>query len=372
MSGVRALLAALVLVLLSGAAASQNFFPPAVAGAQEQALRHFIEEEREHQQIPGLAVGVLQGGKPLLAAGFGLANVELAVPATARTVFQSGSLGKQFTAVLVMMLIEEGRLGLDDAIATYFPGSPAYWEQVTVRRLLTHTAGVPDYTDGTIDLRRDYTEDELLAMAQQLPSAFPPGSDWRYSNTGYLLLGILVHRVTGRFYGDLLAERIFSPLGMAHAQVISEAAIVPHRAAGYRLVDGTLRNQEWVAPSLNTTADGALYFALTDLLAWQGALRSRALLKPSNWTEVLSPVRLTDGRQEPYGFGWVSHAANGAPLYHHSGSWQGFKTYAARFEGADLDIVVLANLAEAEPSRFVDGIARLIDPALSLPPEEAP
>lgn len=368
----RALAASCLLALLPGVAAAQNFFPPATAGAEEQAIRRFVEDERERQQVPGLAVGVLRGGKPLLATGFGLANVELAVPATARTVFQSGSLGKQFTAVLVMMLVEEGRLGLDDAIATHFPGSPAYWEQVTVRRLLTHTAGIPDYTEGSIDLRRDYSEDELLAMAQQLPPAFPPGTDWQYSNTGYLLLGILVRRVTGRFYGDLLGERVFGPLGMAHAQVISEAAIVPHRADGYLLHDGELRNQDWVAPSLNTTADGALYFALTDLLAWQGALRTRALLSPTGWAQVLSPVRLADGREEPYGFGWVLHVAKDAPLYHHSGSWQGFTTYAARFEAADLDIVVLTNLAEADPSRFVDGIARLIDPALSLPPEEAP
>ncbi|MFM7272771.1 MAG: serine hydrolase domain-containing protein [Gammaproteobacteria bacterium] len=368
----RALAAAWLFILLPGVVAAQNFFPPAVAGAEEQAIRRFIEEERERQQIPGLAVGMLRGGKPLLASGFGLANVELTVPATARTVFQSGSLGKQFTAVLLMMLVEEGRLGLEDPIASHFPGSPAWWQTVTVRHLLTHTSGVPDYTEGTIDLRRDYSEDELLAMAQQLAPAFPVGTRWQYSNTGYLLLGILVHRVTGRFYGDLLGERIFGPLGMANAQVISEAAIVPHRAAGYRLVDGELRNQEWVSPSLNTTADGALYFSVTDLLAWQGALRSRALLQPASWAQVLSPVRLADGREEPYGFGWVLHAANGAPLYHHSGSWQGFKSYAARFEAADLDIVVLANLAEADPSRFVDGIARLIDPALSLPPEEAP
>lgn len=372
MSAVRALLGALLLTLLPGLAVSQNFFPPAAAGAEEQALRHFVEEERERQQIPGLAVGVLQAGKPLLAAGFGLANVELAVPATARTVFQSGSLGKQFTAVLVMMLVEEGRLGLDDPIASHFPGSPDHWQTVTVRHLLTHTSGIPDYTEGTIDLRRDYTEDELLAMAKQLAPAFPAGNGWQYSNTGYLLLGILVHRVTGRFYGDLLGERVFGPLGMTNAQVISEATIVPHRAAGYRLEHGELRNQEWVSPSLNTTADGALYFALTDLLVWQGALRTRVLLKPASWTQVLSPVRLADGGEEPYGFGWMLHTVNGAPLYHHSGSWQGFKTYAARFEGADLDIVVLANLAEADPSRVVDGIVRLLDPTLSLPPEESP
>ncbi|PYP99407.1 MAG: hypothetical protein DMF82_24930, partial [Acidobacteria bacterium] len=163
---------------------------------------------------------------------------------------------KQFTASAIMTLVEDGRLKLDDPITTHLANSPEAWKAITVRHLLTHTSGIPDYTEGTIDLRRDYTEDELAKLAFGLKLEFAPGSRWNYSNTGYLMLGVLVHRASGRFYGDVLRDRVFMPLGMKTARIISEEDIVPHRAAGYRLVGGELKNQEWVAPKLNTTADG--------------------------------------------------------------------------------------------------------------------
>ena len=177
----------------------------------------------------------------------------------------------------------------------------------------------------------------------------------------------MVRRVTGRFYGDLLAEQVFRPLGMPRAAVISEEAIVPERAGGYRLVDGQLRNQEWVAPMLNTTADGALYLSLEDLMAWDRGLRAHALLKPESWTAIWTPVKLNDGTTYPYGFGWEVDNVAGAPRHHHGGSWQGFRCYIARYTGADLSIIVQTNLAEATPARFVDGIARIIDPRLVEP-----
>ncbi len=133
---------------------------------------------------------------------------------------------------------------------------------------------------------------------------FEPGAKWEYSNTGYLLLGAIIRKVSGQFYGDLLAERVFRPLGMSTARVISEADIVPHRAAGYQLVDGQLKNQDWVAPSLNTTADGALYLSALDMIAWDRGLRAGAILKPESWKQVYTPVRLNSGENYPYGFGW--------------------------------------------------------------------
>jgi len=335
-------------------------------------IQSFVEREMLRQRVPGVAVAVVLQGKPLLARGFGFANLEHTVPVTARTVFQSGSLGKQFTALLLAMLAAEGTLSLDDTLGRFFPEAPPPWSTVTLRQLLTHTSGMPDYTEGLIDLRRDYSEDELVALAWTLAPEFEPGSTWRYSNTGYVLLGAVVRKATGRFYGDLLRERVFRPLGMPHARVISEADIVSHRAAGYRLVDGVLQNQEWVAPQLNTTADGALYLSLVDMLAWHRALRARALLPAAGWEDMFRPVRLSDGSDYPYGLGWRVDSVADAARVHHSGSWQGFKAYIARYAGADLGIIVMSNLAEAEPARFVDGIAALIDPALVDPGVEAP
>ena len=175
-----------------------------------------------------------------------------------------------------------------------------------MRHLLTHTSGIPDYGPETVDFRKDYTEEELARLAFGLKLEFAPGSRWNYSNTGYVLLGIIVGKASGRFYGDLLAERVFAPLGMKTARVISEADIVPNRAAGYRLVDGQLKNQEWVAPKLNTTADGSLYLSVLDLVAWDRGLRAGAVLEarelgggpdagPAEQREDL-PVRLRLGR----------------------------------------------------------------------------
>ena len=192
----------------------------------------FVKASIRQHRIPGLALAVMRDGKIIKAQGYGLSNIELDVPVSPQTIFQSGSLGKQFTATGVMMLVEESKVGLDDKVTKYFPGAPDSWNTITVRNLLTHTSGIKDYTDKNFDYRRDYTEEDLLKILQTLPFDFVPGEKWSYSNSGYMLLGILIRKVTGKFYGDFLQERIFGPLGMTTTRVISEQDIVPNRAAG--------------------------------------------------------------------------------------------------------------------------------------------
>ena len=340
------------------------------AGAENNLVRRVdevVRAEMKRQKIPGMAVAVVRDGTVLLASGYGLANVELQVPVTDRTIFQSGSVGKQFTAAAVMLLVEEGRIQLDAPVTTYLPDAPSPWRAITIRHLLTHTSGLPDYTNDTFDYRRDYDEDELRRFAYALDAEFPAGARWNYSNTGYVLLGIIVRKVSGQFYGDVLRERVFEPLGMRSARVISEADIVPNRAAGYRLVDGELKNQNWVAPSLNTTADGALYVSLRDMIAWDAGLRERKVLRSASWTQVFEPVRLSSGRTYPYGFGWAVDQVSGHPVQRHGGSWQGFKADIARYPDDKLTIIVLANLAQADPGKVSDAIVAVIDPALAPP-----
>jgi len=320
--------------------------------------------EMARQRVPGVAVGVVRGGVVVVSKGYGLANVEHEVPVTDDTIFQSGSLGKMFTSTAVMLLVEDGKIALTDPIAKFLPGAPPAWKQITVRHLLTHTSGIPEYTDGAVDLRRDYNEDQLARMAYALAPDFAPGEKWKYSNTGYVLLGIIIHKASGQFYGDLLAERVFKPLGMSTTRVISEADIVPHRAAGYTLTRGELKNQDWVSPSLNTTADGALYFSVKDLIAWDRGVRAGRILSAASWNDVLSPVRLNDGKTHGYGFGWALGTRGGQPVYQHGGSWQGFKSHYARFMHGDLSVIVLANLRQADAGKIVDAIAAAIDPAL--------
>jgi len=327
-----------------------------------------VNAELERQKIPGVAVGIVRRGHVLLAKGYGFANVEHRVPVTSETVFQSGSVGKQFTSAVVMLLVEDGVLALDDSITKFFPDAPQEWHRIRVRHLLTHTSGIPDYTTDAMDYRRDYSEDELAKMAYGLTLEFEPGSRWNYSNTGYVLLGAIVRKVSGRFYGDVLEQRVFRPLGMKTARVISEADIVPNRAAGYRLVNGELKNQEWVAPHLNTTADGALYLTVLDLIAWDRGLRAHAVLRPASWAQVFAPVTLKSGKTYPYGFGWSVADDAGQPSYQHGGAWQGFQAYIGRYLTDDLTIIVLANLAGANTERIVDAIGALFSPSFTPKP----
>ena len=314
----------------------------------------------QRQHIPGLALLVSRAGNIVQAEGFGLSNVEHQVPVKPETIFQSGSMGKQFTATAIMMLVEEGKIGLDDRITKYFKDAPATWNSVTVRQLLSHTAGFTDYPD-TFNFRADYTEDQILKNIYGIPLAFAPGTKWSYSNLGYVTLGILIHKVTGEFYGDFLQQRIFRPLGMNTTRIINEADIIPNRAAGYRLVKGELKNQEWVSPTVNTTADGSLYFSILDLAKWDAALYTEKLLKRSSLEQMWTPAKLNNGspNSDYYGFGWFITTDGGHRVVRHSGSWQGFKSNISRYLDDKLTIVVLANLASAEPAKISDHVAAL-------------
>ena len=331
------------------------------------AVDAFIKAEMEKQKIPGVSLAVVRDGKPLIVKGYGFANVEHQVPVKPETVFQSGSVGKQFTAMAVMMLVEEGKIGLDDRISKYLGEVPEAWGNVTVRHLLTHTGGLTDYPR-EFDFRKDYTEDDLLKHAKAVPTAFAPGEKWEYSNLGFVTLGILVRKVSGKFYGDFLKERVFTPLGMTTARVISEADIVPNRAAGYVLRQGEIKNQAWVSPSLNTTADGALYLTVHDMMKWDEALTNGKLLSKAGYDAMWAPVKLNDGRTHPYGFGWGVRTMNGKRVIEHGGAWQGFKAHIARYPDSKLTVIVFANLAQTNQAKLANGVAAIIDPELKPKP----
>jgi CubicO group peptidase (beta-lactamase class C family) len=320
----------------------------------------FVKAEMEKQHIPGLALLVSRNGQPIRQQGYGLSNVELQVAVKPETIFQSGSVGKQFTATAVMMLVEEGKVGLEDPLTKYFPDAPGTWKKVTVRELLSHTAGFTDYPK-SFNFRKDYTEDQLIKIVEGIPLAYAPGASWSYSNLGYLTLGILIHKVTGEFYGDFLQQKIFKPLGMTATRIINEADIIPNRSAGYRLVKGELKNQEWVAPMINTTADGSLYFSIVDLAKWDAALYTEKLLKRSTLDQMWTVAKLKNGQPNSgkYGFAWFIWTKNGHHVVEHEGQWQGFETQISRYVDDRLTVVVLTNLGSAKPDKIADRVAEL-------------
>ncbi len=330
------------------------------ADRSNDAVADYVRAEMHQQHIPGLTLLVSRNGEPIRMEGYGVSNLELNVPAKPETIFQSGSVGKQFTATAVMMLVEAGKVGLEDPLTKYFPEAPAPWSQVSVRELLSHTGGFTDYPED-FDMRKDYTEAELLKIVEAIPLAYPPGTSWSYSNLGYLTLGILIHKVTGQFYADFLQQRIFRPLTMSSTRIISEADIIPNRSAGYRLVDRELKNQEWVSPTVNTTADGCLYFSILDLAKWDAALYTERLLKKSSLKQMWTVATLRDGKPNSghYGFGWFIEVDDGHRVIEHEGQWQGIETQISRYVDDKLTVVVLTNLAEAKPGRIAHGVARI-------------
>jgi CubicO group peptidase (beta-lactamase class C family) len=347
-----------------------------------QSIDSFIASEMARQKIPGLAVGVYSRGQILLAKGYGLANVELNVPVKPETIFQSGSVGKQFVSAAIMMLVEEGKLSLDDSVTKYFPEAPATWKPVLIKNLLSHTSGLSEYETGErtgpkgpFYMRLDFTEDELVSKIEALPIEWAPGEKWAYRNTNYVLLGVLIHKLTGKPYYEFLGERIFKPLGMTSTRLISERDIIPNRAAGYELDNGQLKNQEWVSPTFNSTADGTLYFNVLDLAKWDAALYGTQLLKQSSLDRIWTVYPLNDGKPNPagYGFAWMIGKQNDHKRIEHGGAWQGFTCVISRYPDDNLAVVVLTNLeaGQSRPGPIAHVTAGLVDPPL-LPAKLVP
>ena len=345
--------------------------------AQLSAIDTFVSGEMARKHIPGLQLGVYSRGQILLAKGYGLANVELNVKVTPESIFQSGSVGKQFVSAAIMMLVEQGKLSLDDSITRYYPDAPPRWKPILIKNMLSHTSGLADYEDARsfndpaspFYLRLDFTQDQLMTKFFQLNIENAPGDKWAYRNVNYAILGIVINKVTGQFYGEFLADHIFRPLGMTHTQIISDRNIIPNRAGGYEL-DGhdQLRNQVWVSPTFNSTGDGTLYFNVLDIAKWDAALYTTKLLQQSSLDRIWTVFPLNDGKPNPgdYGFGWRISTQSGHKRIEHSGAWQGFTCMISRYPDDGLSVAVLTNLdsGHSNPGYLAHVIAGLADAPL--------
>ena len=311
-----------------------------------------------------MSVAILKGDSVLLARGYGFAKLEHHVPASDSTVYAVGSVSKQFTAAAIVLLSQQGRLKLDDPITRYLPEGRPVWSGVTIRHLLTHTSGIPQ--DTTLDDRRDYSEQEMVRSAAQ-PLQFKPGELESYSSTGYALLGIIIHRVTGKPWGDFLRDHLFRPLGMRTARVNSDPDSMPNRAAGYILVNDTLKSPDPVSPSINSTADCCLSLSVRDFAQWAIGINHRKVLGRAGWEASWTPVRLNHAGTYPYGFGWNLFEQRGYRRIGHSGAWQGSHATIQRYPDFDLTVIVLLNLGQANSEGIAVGIAGLVEPALTPP-----
>lgn len=321
----------------------------------------YVQGEMEKQHIPGLSLAVLRSGETIKCAAYGLANIEANLPARPETVFQLQSITKTFTATAVMMLVEEGKIGLDDKVTKYVEGLPACCNEITVRHLLSHTSGVKDFiNEPTVDLRKDISAQRVVKSLVDLPLNFAPGEKYSYSNTGYHLLGMIIHKVTDKLWHEFVKERIFDPLGMNDTRVISLSHVITNRAEGYVWENDRLQNGHFVAPTILAYAGGGMRSTILDMTKWDAALYTEKLLKHSTLEQMWISERLNNGSKAGYGFGWAVGEFRGHRLVSHTGSHMtGFKTAILRFLDDKLTVVVLTNQRAAEQVKIGQGVAAM-------------
>ena len=335
--------------------------PPASAQAPERAVDSLLADYAR-PGMPGASVVVLRGGRAVFARGYGLAEVETRTPVAAETNFRLASLSKQFTATAVMLLEAVGRLRYDDPIGPLVPGLPAWARAVTVRQLLTHTAGLPDYEDFVPDSQTAQVHDADVPglIARATGPKFAPGSRYDYSNTGYCLLALVVERVSGRRFADFLRERIFLPLGMTATLAFEDGrSTVPHRAFGYTVdSSGAVRRTDQSNTSA-TLGDGGIYSSTADLAKWDAALERHTLVSADAQRLAWTPPTLPDGATTQYGFGWFVDRDRGTMRLKHHGETRGFTNAILRYPERRLTVVVLTNRTGGGPSDLAQRIADL-------------
>lgn len=308
--------------------------------------------------LPGLALAVVKNGQIVKLAGYGRASLEHEVPVTPDTVFEIGSISKQFAADTLLMLRDEGRLSLDDPIAKYIDDAPAAWAPITLRHVLTHTAGLADFDTGDIGFsyRREYSGAEFVALLGRQPLTFAPGTRWNYTNA-FPLVGLVIERVTGQPYTTVAASRLFAPIGLTSARFKTNDAVVAHRADGYYWNDGAYRHGEPLRPQV-IAANGGVMMNVADFARWDIALTGGRLLRPSTLAEMATPVRLADGTTVGHGLGWFLDTFNGHRFGAHWGTTVTGHSSVIRRYDAGVTVIVLGNLDDA--GLAVDAISKHI------------
>jgi CubicO group peptidase (beta-lactamase class C family) len=310
--------------------------------------------------VPGACVLVLRDGVPVFRRAYGLANLEEHIPATPATNYRLASMTKQFTAAAILLLAEQGRLSLDDPVRKWLPSLPPAADAVTVRQLLTHTSGLLDYEDliPAATTQQVHDADVLHLLESQNSTYFTPGTSYRYSNTGYALLALIVARASGEDFASFLRQRIFAPLGM-RTTLAYEAGIstIDHRAFGYSYGHGAWQRTDQSVTSA-VLGDGGVYSSIDDLAKWDAALYDGRLLSVASLRQAFTPATATDDPAVRYGFGW---RISGATLWH-SGETVGFRNVIVRWPSHHFSVIVLTNRDEPEPYPLALAIAKLYRP----------
>jgi CubicO group peptidase (beta-lactamase class C family) len=324
---------------------------PAALSAQEIDVARMDQIVQSHvtaKQFMG-AVLVARNGQVLVDKGYGYADLEWQIPDTPDTKFRLGSMTKQFTAAGILLLEERGKLNTDDLVKKYIPDAPAAWDKITIYNLLTHTSGIPNFTsfpDYHSSEATPATPVQLVARFRDKPLDFQPGDNWSYSNSGYVLLGYLIEKISGQTYQNFIQENFFKPLGMNNSGYDSNSEIILHRASGYTSGPAGQVNAGYIDMSIPFSA-GALYSTTHDLLRWEEALYGGKVLSPAALKKMTTPFK------QNYACGLIVQTVHGHTVYEHGGAIEGFNTDMAYYPDEKLTLIALSNLNGIAPSSIV-------------------
>ncbi len=326
-------------------------------------IRTYAQSRITEGPLVGLAVGIVQDGVVLGLETFGYADLAAERQIETDTRFQIASLSKQFAAVSVMMLVEEGKVGLEDEIGSILPSLPQAWHGITVRQLLSHTSGILDYAEFE-NIREVYQVDtprkKILEYFFANELEFTPGTQWKYSNSAYYLVGMIVESIAEQSYANFLQSRIFDPLGMTSTYLDPVQNADPKRAIGYDVNDGVFTPSTYNSPSWSFAAGGILS-SVEDLALWNASLDKAELLSEESLGQMWSQHVLDSGDLAKYGLGWeLNQASSGLQFVFHRGNKPGFSATMARVRNHDLSLIILSNRTEGESARIMDGIGKLL------------
>jgi len=348
-----------------------------LAQADNPQVDAFVQAQLLEQRIPGVSLVVVKAGQVVYARGYGYANLDTATPVRVEDRFEIGSITKPFAATAVMLLVEEGRMSLDDRIDRYIGPVPAAWSGISVRHLLNHSSGLPGYPDATVyaalDRNQTLSDEEMLARFKSYPLEFATGTGYLYSNVAYDIVGLIIKKVSGQAYGDFLQQRVFKPLGMDSARIMAPNESAAGNAVGYELVNGSRRPYVYNAAKrgyLGMAASGIQVNAL-DLAKWDAALYTEKVLKKSTldlmWTNnALVQAATATTPDIYYGLGWQLRTQAGHRWVYHSGGMPGFVTEFLRYPDDQLTVIVLTNLDDQHSNARVisRGVSQILQPGL--------
>lgn len=326
----------------------------AAGAAYADPTDDYVKAQLTAFDLPGLSLAVVKNGELIKAEGYGLADKDRQVPAARDTVYKIGSVSKQFIAAGIMLLVQEKRLSLDDRISKYLDDTPPSWAPITIRHLLTHTSGLVRESPAFTPFK-NLGEAELIRAVRPVPLRFAPGSKWEYSNSGYVALAEIIHRVTRQPWAEYLNQRIFTPAGMSVTLPTNTTVSIPNRAIGYGGRNNERKVDEWVA----LRASGAFLSNVLDLAKWDALLNTDKILHAAAKREMWTRVRLSDGSSDPYGLGWHVDTGGRRRRVWHGGGLPGFTSHVVRYLDDNLTVIVLSNGDDSDMGAIANGVAEL-------------